>query len=105
MGNPNIISGKDEGPQKLASQKNKGTYKQLLLSKDTEQCQLLAECAAGSTAGCGEDSRMEGLNWEEPNVGVTTLWQCPYGLSDCFLISLLERSLTQNDPHPQYSWC
>lgn len=70
MGNPKNISGKDEGPQKLASQKNEGTYKQLLLSKDKEQCQLLAECAAGGPAGYGEDSRMEGLNgWQkEPNL-------------------------------------
>lgn len=51
MGNPKNISGKDEGPQKLASQKNEGTYKQLLLSKEKEQCQLLAECAAGGPAG------------------------------------------------------
>lgn len=62
MGNPTNISGKDEGPQKLASQKNKGTYKQLLLSKDKEQCQLSAECAAGDTGGYSEDSRMAGLN-------------------------------------------
>lgn len=46
----------------LASQKNEGTYNQLLLSKDKEQCQLLAECAAEDTGGCSEGSRMEGLN-------------------------------------------
>lgn len=42
--------------------KNEDTYKQLLLGKDREQCQLLAECAAGDTGGYGENSRMEGLD-------------------------------------------